>query len=117
MPFLRPSAVGEIALAKPNSASFGLRHAAREHGIRLVALARRNGIFAVSEICKGLVILGVGDIATAEYLGDFVGVTAQTFHSLADANPLHPAHQCGSSRRGVLSLFRTTETSRRGSHA
>jgi hypothetical protein len=35
-------------------------------------LVRRNWLFAVSEISKGVVIIGFGDFATADAVGDFV---------------------------------------------
>lgn len=35
-------------------------------------LLRRNGLFAVSEISKGVVIIGFGDFATADAVGEFV---------------------------------------------
>jgi hypothetical protein len=48
----------------------------------LVYKARQNGMFAISEICKGLVIIGVGDIVTAEGLGELLRITEQTVRSL-----------------------------------
>jgi hypothetical protein len=38
----------------------------------LLALVRRQMIFAVSEICKGAFIFGVGDMATADQFGEVV---------------------------------------------
>lgn len=42
------------------------------------ALLRRESVFAISEICKGLVILGVGDMAVADQFGDAVVIVCQT---------------------------------------
>jgi hypothetical protein len=36
------------------------------------ALVRRQSVFAVSEICKGMLIFGVGDMATADQFGEAV---------------------------------------------
>ncbi len=44
--------------------------------------ARQNGVFAISEISKGLVILATGDIVTADSLGEFIGVMEQVPHSI-----------------------------------
>jgi len=78
-------ALDDIALAKPMGAPFSRRLAAVECGLPLAALALHHGIFALSEICKGAVILGIGDFVIAEQLGDLVGVTAQTLRLLTDA--------------------------------
>jgi hypothetical protein len=43
-----------------------------------VALVRRQSVFAVSEICRGLLILGVGDLATADQCGDVIVIAWQT---------------------------------------
>lgn len=42
-----------------------------------LALAARESIFAASEISKGLVILGAGDMATADEVGELVVIVAQ----------------------------------------
>ncbi len=42
------------------------------------ALLRRESVFAISEICKGLVILSVGDMAIADQFGDAVVILCQT---------------------------------------
>lgn len=44
--------------------------------------ARQNGIFAISEISKGLVILVTGDMVTADSFGEFIGVMEQVPHSV-----------------------------------
>ncbi|CAJ0870926.1 MAG TPA: hypothetical protein VIF02_12975 [Methylocella sp.] len=43
-----------------------------------VTLVRRQSVFAVSEICKGLLIVGVGDLATADQFGDVIVIAWQT---------------------------------------
>jgi hypothetical protein len=43
---------------------------------KLVCMARANGIFAVSEICKGLTILTIGDMVIADGVGEFVCIAA-----------------------------------------
>jgi hypothetical protein len=43
---------------------------------KLVCLARANSIFAVSEICKGLTILTIGDMVIADGVGEFVCIAA-----------------------------------------
>lgn len=37
-------------------------------------LLRRNGLFAVSEIGKAFVIVGYGDFATADVVGEFIAI-------------------------------------------
>ncbi|MGJ0508627.1 MAG: hypothetical protein ACR652_16180 [Methylocystis sp.] len=37
-----------------------------------VALVRREAIFAISEISKGAMIVGVGDMATADQVGEAI---------------------------------------------
>jgi hypothetical protein len=49
---------------------------------KLVCLARANGIFAVSEICKGLAILTIGDMVIADGVGEFVCIAALTIEAL-----------------------------------
>jgi hypothetical protein len=49
---------------------------------KLVCLARANGIFAVSEICKGLAILTIGDMVIADGVGEFVCIAALTIEGL-----------------------------------
>jgi hypothetical protein len=49
---------------------------------KLVCLARANRIFAVSEICKGLAILTIGDMVIADGVGEFVCVAALTIEAL-----------------------------------
>lgn len=43
---------------------------------KLVCMVRANGIFAVSEICKGLTILTIGDMVIADGVGEFVCIAA-----------------------------------------
>ncbi len=38
----------------------------------LSAIARENLSFALSETCKGLIILGLGDFATADVFAEFI---------------------------------------------
>jgi hypothetical protein len=63
-----------------------LRHS--EENKRLAILqglsnkARQNGMFAVSEICKGIVIIEIGDFATADFTGEFICGALQTVFSL-----------------------------------
>jgi hypothetical protein len=86
MHFVRVRSRDLVTLAFRKRARFFPQRAVREHEDFLSALARlaqQNGIFAVSEICRGLVIFGVGDIVTADGLGELIGVTAQSVHSLA----------------------------------
>jgi hypothetical protein len=49
---------------------------------KLVCMARANGIFAVSEICKGLAILTIGDMVIADGVGEFVCIAALTIEAL-----------------------------------
>jgi hypothetical protein len=49
---------------------------------KLVCMARANGIFAVSEICKGLAILMIGDMVIADGVGEFVCIAALTIEAL-----------------------------------
>lgn len=53
----------------------------------LLALVRRQMIFAVSEICKGAFIFGVGDMATADQFGEVVLIAweAVQIHGLSPA--------------------------------
>jgi hypothetical protein len=51
----------------------------------LAGEARLRGIFAVSEICKGLAVYAIGDMVIADGLGEFVTATAQSLRLLADA--------------------------------
>ncbi|MGJ0508498.1 MAG: hypothetical protein ACR652_15530 [Methylocystis sp.] len=37
-----------------------------------IALVRREAVFAISEISKGAMILGVGDMATADQVGEVI---------------------------------------------
>lgn len=39
---------------------------------RFARLVRRNALFAVCEISKGVVIVGLGDFATADVVGELV---------------------------------------------
>lgn len=48
---------------------------------KLVCMARANGIFAVSEICKGLAILTIGDMVIADGVGEFVCIAALTIEA------------------------------------
>ncbi len=49
---------------------------------KLVCMARANGIFAVSEICKGLAILTIGDMVIADGVGECVCIAALTIEAL-----------------------------------
>lgn len=74
-----------MTFANRMRAQFSPQHAAIECEDFLGALAckaRQNGMFAISEICKGLVIIGVGDIVTADGFGELIGITEQTVRSL-----------------------------------
>lgn len=79
-----PSSVGlspgekEIALLSANAIT---ARTDRPLG-RLVCIARANGIFAVSEICKGLAILTIGDMVIADGVGEFVCIAALTIEAL-----------------------------------
>ena len=78
-----PSSVGlspekrEIALL---SASAIAARTDRPLG-KLVCMVRANGIFAVSEICKGLAILTIGDMVIADGVGEFVCIAALTIEA------------------------------------
>jgi hypothetical protein len=52
-------------------------------------LLRRNGAFAVSEISKGVVIIGFGDFATADAVGEFVSNAFPPAASFAAALAVH----------------------------
>jgi hypothetical protein len=49
---------------------------------KLICLARANGIFAVSEICKGLAILTIGDMVIADGVGEFVCIAALAIEAM-----------------------------------
>jgi hypothetical protein len=53
----------------------------------LARKARQNGTFAIVEICKGIAIVGIGDMVTADELGELVGIAAQTVRSLNGLEP------------------------------
>ncbi len=81
----RPSATVRLSPGKKEVAFFSARAltAAPDRPLgKLVCMARANGIFAVSEICKGLAILTVGDMAIADGVGEFVCIAALTFEAL-----------------------------------
>jgi hypothetical protein len=46
-------------------------------GRSLISLIRRQSIFAVSEICKGALILEVGDMVTADQFGEVIVIAWQ----------------------------------------
>lgn len=57
--------------------SFSFSWRASEAGVArriegVTGLLRRNGLFAVSEISKAFVIVGYGDFATADAVGELV---------------------------------------------
>ncbi|NUJ81909.1 hypothetical protein HUN39_18150 [Methylocystis sp. FS] len=78
-----PSSVGrspgkkEIAVSSANALT---TRTDRPLG-KLVGMARANGIFAVSEICKGLAILTIGDMVIADGVGEFVCIAALTIEA------------------------------------
>jgi len=47
----------------------------------LLRAARRNWPFALSEICKGLAIVSIGDMVIADEMGELILATAQRLHS------------------------------------
>jgi hypothetical protein len=47
-------------------------------GYSFILLIRRQSVFAVSEICKGALIFGIGDMATADQFGEAVVIACQT---------------------------------------
>lgn len=49
--------------------------------LALARQVRRQGVFAASEICKGLVIIGIGDMATADQLGELIVIASQALRS------------------------------------
>ena len=55
----------------------------------LACQARSNGIFAISEICKGLAIVTIGDMVIADEVGELVSVVALTFSALSSTRYLH----------------------------
>jgi len=57
----------------------------------LACLARSNGIFAISEISKGLAIVTIGDMVIADEVGELVSVVALTFSALSSTRPVTPA--------------------------
>ncbi|HEY8125965.1 MAG TPA: hypothetical protein VIF88_11155 [Methylocystis sp.] len=59
---------------------------------KLVCMVRANGIFAVSEICKGLAILTVGDMVIADGVGEFVCIVALTIDALPALRRRSSAH-------------------------
>jgi hypothetical protein len=44
----------------------------------LLRLAKANGVFAVSEICKGVAIVAIGDMVIADEIGELVSAVALT---------------------------------------
>jgi hypothetical protein len=42
----------------------------------LLRLAKANGVFAVSEICKGVVIVAIGDMVIADEIGELISAVA-----------------------------------------
>jgi hypothetical protein len=58
---------------------------------RFAGLVRRNALFAVCEISKGVVIVGLGDFATADAVGELVTSAAPTAaHLVASLALLSP---------------------------
>lgn len=55
----------------------------------LACRARSNGIFAISEICKGLAIVIIGDMVIADEVGELVCVVALTCSALSSTRYLH----------------------------
>lgn len=49
----------------------------------LAILIRRQSVFAVCEICKGIVIIGIGDIATADQCGEAIVMSWHAFRFMA----------------------------------
>lgn len=54
--------------------------------MRLAQALSVHGSFALCEISKGVVIMWIGDIATADVIGDFVGTLASPARALRDAS-------------------------------
>jgi len=50
----------------------------------LLRLARLHWAFAISEICKGFVVIVVGDLVVADELGALLGTAAQNLCSLGE---------------------------------
>lgn len=48
----------------------------------LACQARSNGIFAISEICKGLAIVTIGDMVIADEVGELVCVVALAYSAV-----------------------------------
>ncbi len=46
-------------------------------GSSFILLVRRQSVFAVSEICKGVLIFGIGDMATADQCGEAIVIACQ----------------------------------------
>ncbi len=63
--------------AEPSAAKF-LRDEYPDWASRLICLARANGVFAVSEISKGVAILMIGDMVIADELGELISAVALT---------------------------------------
>jgi hypothetical protein len=53
----------------------------------LIGLAQENRIFAAYEICKGLVVVAIGDMVIADELGGFVEGVAQDLRNGAGRLP------------------------------
>ena len=51
----------------------------------LAIRVRTHGIFAISEICKGLAVVTIGDMVIADELGELISVTALTVGTLTHA--------------------------------
>lgn len=68
------------------SAEFVMSRVALEQAFlpRLRAATSLHGIFALSEISKGIVIVWIGDVATADAVGDLVGALAYPAHAWRD---------------------------------
>lgn len=58
--------------------------------------ARSQAVFACSEICKGLAIVGIGDMIVAEELGELVTVLVLMAQNSPLRSPTHRrASRCG----------------------
>jgi len=85
MRFLRVWPSDAITLTKNKGLPFSSPRAAIEREALFSTLARGarlHGIFAISEIFKGLAVVTTGDMATADSLGEFIDVAGQTLRSL-----------------------------------
>jgi hypothetical protein len=65
------------AAAEPSPARF-LRDECPGWASRLICLAKANGVFALSEISKGVAIVMIGDMVIADELGELISAVALT---------------------------------------